>query len=617
VKLASHLKRSPCGVYYFRLVIPRRLRSAHGGKCEIKRSLGTKDPAVARRLAYILSAGANPWLKVPESDPAMASRKQISKKDKEKKQNIALLLHERERAIFDYNLHFQPDHPGQMNYMWSGAEAPRRELHWYREVENLLKFIAKLDDQLRAWGVEPPAAAIVGSVPGMFSDSVTPVTKIAPLVTNSQSGPSPQTVSVLGSPVADTAWRTRLSGGVRAHLEHEGRSASAAKTRMAVEKALSRFQAWVQATASNPGKVQEIAGVRIQLLEADPLLSAINATHIVAYMNHMLTNEVAGRGGASTSATKKHSQVKRGLSKATVYKELGFLNSFFIAMQNSLCFPSSVTLPTKDISPYKRGEKKRSVRKTRFLPFTSQELAKIFEPAAFGSQRKPHEFWVPLLGLYTGARLDEICQLRLIDVQKHGKHIAIAITDTDETKTKNKASERLVPLHEELLALGFTDYVADVRKLAGANGRLFPYLLQTLNGFADVPSEAFSRHLKAVGVKTPRKAFHSFRGTLNEAFTQAGVVEEARSQMLGHAHDSINITHYGRDMALSELYRSALANVSFPEVAKSTAELKYTPGAFIDVLKRELERRRAEAANRNARGAKGLPPLRSSKKPKV
>lgn len=56
MRLASHLKRSRHGVFYFRLTIPEILRPLFGGRREIKRSLSTRDPALARSLAYILSA---------------------------------------------------------------------------------------------------------------------------------------------------------------------------------------------------------------------------------------------------------------------------------------------------------------------------------------------------------------------------------------------------------------------------------------------------------------------------------------------------------------------------------------------------------------------------------
>ncbi len=54
--LASHLKISRHGVYYFRVIVPVSLRPAFGGRSEIKKSLGTREPRIAKRFAYNLSS---------------------------------------------------------------------------------------------------------------------------------------------------------------------------------------------------------------------------------------------------------------------------------------------------------------------------------------------------------------------------------------------------------------------------------------------------------------------------------------------------------------------------------------------------------------------------------
>lgn len=70
MRLASHLKKSPLGVYYFRLVVPQALRPLCNGQREIKRSLHTRDPATARRLAYMLWAQTE--LRLREAKRAMS-----------------------------------------------------------------------------------------------------------------------------------------------------------------------------------------------------------------------------------------------------------------------------------------------------------------------------------------------------------------------------------------------------------------------------------------------------------------------------------------------------------------------------------------------------------------
>ncbi|MCW5590478.1 MAG: site-specific integrase [Burkholderiales bacterium] len=566
MKLASHLKCSPFGVYYFRLVVPKRLRPSLGGQTEVKRSLRTKDPALARRRAYILSARLDNWLQ--QASRVMTDTPSERRKILERYRDSLL------REIDSYMGYRYSD----MVFTERGYEM-KRSAHTTAELQSLIHQLESLEKTL--------------------------ATLDGPTVPATEPPPHP-------------AQGTRLSVAVDAYLSLERAGKTVVKTKMAVEKALARFRQWIADLANAPGStVTSATGAHIARLEADPLLATIEPQHIVAYMHHMLQNESAGRGGAARKASAEGADGNRGLSKATTYKELGFLNGFFGAMQRHAYFPKTMPVPTRDVSPYKRGEKKRSVRQTRYLPFERQELAKIFDPFALGALRKPHEFWVPLLGLYTGARLDELCQLRLQDIQRDGGRLVIAITHTDDTKTKTTGSERLVPLHDELLSLGFDTYVADVRQAAGDEARLFPYLLRTVNGYADVPSEAFSRYLDKVGITSERKTFHSFRSTINEAFARAGVAEEARSQLLGHAYDTTNLTHYGKAMQTEELYSATLAKITFPAVVEATPALRYRAGQFSAVLHSELERRRASEENRKLRQQKGLPPLRSAKKTKA
>lgn len=53
IALATHLKVSRHGIFYFRIAIPTHLRPQFG-KRELLYSLHTRDPAKAKRLAYTL-----------------------------------------------------------------------------------------------------------------------------------------------------------------------------------------------------------------------------------------------------------------------------------------------------------------------------------------------------------------------------------------------------------------------------------------------------------------------------------------------------------------------------------------------------------------------------------
>ena len=71
-----------------------------------------------------------------------------------------------------------------------------------------------------------------------------------------------------------------------------------------------------------------------------------------------------------------------------------------------------------------------------------QDLKRIFNLRKLKSEsidkNKPAYYWVPLLGLYTGARLNEICQLYVNDIKEIDKIWCIDINrKTNDKKLKN------------------------------------------------------------------------------------------------------------------------------------------------------------------------------------
>jgi integrase len=100
-------------------------------------------------------------------------------------------------------------------------------------------------------------------------------------------------------------------------------------------------------------------------------------------------------------------------------------------------------------------------------PFSDADLQLIFGAEWFQNGKgtrtsngtyfdfRPHYYWLPLLGLFTGARLNELCQLHLTDLRKTatGTHyFDFNLDDEDKTEEgdgdkslKNVNSRRVVP----------------------------------------------------------------------------------------------------------------------------------------------------------------------------
>ena len=77
----------------------------------------------------------------------------------------------------------------------------------------------------------------------------------------------------------------------------------------------------------------------------------------------------------------------------------------------------------------------------------------------------PAYYWIPLIGLYSGMRLEEICQLHCEDIYQDTDGIWIFDIRTEskdgfnDKKLKNKNAIRKVPIHNELKNLGLLLYL--------------------------------------------------------------------------------------------------------------------------------------------------------------
>jgi integrase len=136
--------------------------------------------------------------------------------------------------------------------------------------------------------------------------------------------------------------------------------------------------------------------------------------------------------------------------------------------------------------------------------FDETELTILFNGLSKERQENHWRFWVPALGLYTGARLNEICQLESGDFAVHDEIPYLRLTTYDQTgakkasaNLKSAASKRNIPLHPALIQAGALDFLKS-RPL----GRIFPELPKGPNGgYSHDASKWFARHLDNVGLR--------------------------------------------------------------------------------------------------------------------
>ncbi|QEU10510.1 site-specific integrase [Paracoccus yeei] len=221
------------------------------------------------------------------------------------------------------------------------------------------------------------------------------------------------------------------------------------------------------------------------------------------------------------------------------------------------------------------------------VPFKTEQLVTLFNSPWFTGCKsadewrnvaKPgdvlirdHRFWVPLIMLYSGARPGEIGQLAVNDVrQEHGHWIMHITTEGDETgegkSVKTAGSMRVVPVHHELIRLGFIRYHEKRIKQGGA--ALFPDAVRNERGqmMADVSRE-FGRYLTRIGLKQGRGlSLYSFRHGAADALRRAGYLDNQFGFILGHTEASMTGRYGIMPQGMLEQRLELVQAIAYPDL---------------------------------------------------
>lgn len=195
-------------------------------------------------------------------------------------------------------------------------------------------------------------------------------------------------------------------------------------------------------------------------------------------------------------------------------------------------------------------------------PFDAEQLNRILQSPLFtGFERDGKEFrsgevkaddwrfWIPLIAMFTGARIGEIAQLYVDDVQQDGEHSFFIIRNREDRGqgTKN-GLDRISPIHSLLANVGFLSFVERERKKRGENaGPLFPELTRNERGQIALPSRFWRTYLSRIGIKEGSDGFgaHSFRHGLADQLRQSGCLDNEVAVAIGHKQKTVT-SGYGR-----------------------------------------------------------------------
>lgn len=276
------------------------------------------------------------------------------------------------------------------------------------------------------------------------------------------------------------------------------------------------------------------------------------------------------------AVTKTHARayrdllIERGLSKRTIENKLGHLSTL-------VRFGMRELIEDHPLNPFERID---IIGATGLHPpkdrraYTVAELNTILGSQLYTTDYRPGgqvtdaAYWLPIFGPFVGARIEELCQLRVEDVQRINGSWCIRICDLGDDQTvKTLSSFRRVPLHEVIIRSGFLAYAA--RMAAAGHDRVFPTLSNdnATGTYSNAAGKWYARYLDIIGLTDRRLDYHSYRYTLRQQMSLCGTQNETRDALTGHW---LSNTDSGRTYMKAEQRQ-----YPYPLLAEAVGKLHY------------------------------------------
>ena len=538
------------GILYFRILVPNHLQSLLG-KCEIRRSLNGLDSRTARSKALRLSLVAQHFFALSEDlveERIHSVRDNISQQFGITKENIKSVG----TFLFDSTLKKDLS-PASLTLLLPS---------FLREQEGIVSSTKIFSEKVEATETDG-AGKEDFSFPKEETPSVEPTETV----------------------------RRRIK------LEEKGRLPNLGEAFDAYVKA--KTLTWSAASAKDiPPQVRQFVEIVRELEHGrDIRVDELSREHIRSYFDTLKhlpcrlcgQRQFTGKGWLQLADMGRSGQIERLLSVKTMevrqtnvrsfvnWCELEYRGAVQAKYVNS-GFPK--VLSDKDIR--RKGVKRES--------FTQDELKALFGDMGKyvqATEGVPSRFWAPLIALYSGMRLEEICQLHLSDIVKVDGVLCFSINEESGGSgyvkhVKSSAGIRKVPVHPHLWdELGLEKFVAsrwaNIPKEKYTSTLLFPDLQERVNAvnhatvkLGSALTHWFTRYRRSVGVggqhgEPSTKAFHSFRHTVIEYLHKEARVDLSMLQaVVGHEMVDMGVTeNYAGDWPVKALLTDVIQKLNW------------------------------------------------------
>lgn len=253
----------------------------------------------------------------------------------------------------------------------------------------------------------------------------------------------------------------------------------------------------------------------------DPDVSTITRQTIIAYRNKLLD---AGKAVNTINTRLSFIRILLGIAKDRGLVEINHADD--TALQ----------------------EDKRAVDKRK--PYSQEQIEAVMAATEGMKKTLPTMYWLPRLprlARWTGARLNELHQLRKDDIQTREGVTGLMITDEGDhdsetpMRLKNAGSRRWVPLAEQV-----RDFAEWASKQPA--GPLFPAAPNKYGVVSDGFSKRYGRFLReTLKIKDKRVTFHSWRHGFADMCRAAGVAPDVRMALMGHTEGGVSGTYGSGD----------------------------------------------------------------------
>lgn len=326
----------------------------------------------------------------------------------------------------------------------------------------------------------------------------------------------------------------------------------------------------VEVVASRRTKVEIQTALRDFVAHVGDLpIDEITKAHVRSFCDHQGSKTVGGR---------TRNSIARPMSSANLKKKVGLLRAAVNRFGEQSGFEGANPFAGIRVSVFTTPQSAKVMPDKR--PFELEELNRVFAYPWFtgcASAKNIHSpgehrltgmhYWAPVVALLTGCRAGELGGLMLDEVRLDDRFPHIIIRD-NKFRTTKKHYQRKIPMLDQLIELGFSDFVERAR--SEGHERLFDdWIAPGSNANADDPAWSNSAVIRSFNQTLVPKAldgllmpgarravtFHSFRGAFKTLLMlqRYAIQQNYVHEVVGHEKFHLDARYIG-EIPLEETY---------------------------------------------------------------